>query len=454
MRHVTMPGEQLPADRPDPGEIAFTLLERVRAEVGGTEIRLGDQKARLILAVLLEQPGTLVPIEALINRVWPEAPKSTRPMLHDHVTKLRGRLDTAKEGARSLLPRGEGGYRIQVDRRQIDLCRFRDLVKHAQTVAGHDGEAAVRYYRSALEQWGPLPDGPWSAEPLGGLHSGAWIDSTRTALRNEYQRALMSYLELELRISDPAALIPGLQRLTARSEPPDDALAALLMRALYLSGRQNEALDAYRRHHSRSVEEVGGEPGEGLRHLQQQILTGELPLRPPTAPHDSDPPKGAPVGRAENEQDSTTGHGGQTPPGESSGTADGTRRTIEEVGEAAAMAVAAGARRALSGKVVLQPPAERKLVERVQREFEPDTPGFRALVVVETAPDQAGAVQALRDALVVRMLSHGSFLKSLRKLTDRLNTAPSQGTGTIVNANRVGKVVTFNDKVKMRDWNC
>ncbi|MFI0408256.1 BTAD domain-containing putative transcriptional regulator [Actinomadura sp. 3N508] len=461
MRNAAAPGEQPPADRPEPGEIAFTVLGNVRAELDGSQIPLGDQKRRLVLAILLEQPGMLVSSEVLIDRVWPEAPANPRQMLQDHITKLRGSLDAAKKGARSLLPRSESGYRVEVDRRQVDLCRFRDFVKNAKSARGHDDLTAARLYRNAMQQWGPLPDGPWTAKPFGGLRDSEWIDSTRSSLRTEYYQALTSCLELELRIGDPAALVPELQRLTARSDPPDDALAALLMRAQYLSGRQDDALNMYRRHRSRSIEEVGHEPGEALRRLHQQILTEELPLRPPSnASRDRDTPEGVHVDRAESEQESTTTQDAPASPGGFSQGADEApqgseaHRGIEEIGEVAAMAVAESARRALSGRVVIQAPVERKLVDRVQREFGPDTPGFRALAAVETAPDRAGAVQELRDALVARMLSHGPFLKSLRKLIDRLDKAPSQGTGTVVNANRVGKVVTFNGDVQMGDWNC
>ena len=53
------------------------------------------------------------------------------------------------------------------------------------------------------------------------------------------------------------------------------------MLALYRSGRQAEALEAYRHARSVLVEEVGVEPGPELRHLHEAILRQDPELDAP-----------------------------------------------------------------------------------------------------------------------------------------------------------------------------
>src|SRR5204862_1372758 len=56
--------------------------------------------------------------------------------------------------------------------------------------------------------------------------------------------------------------------------------------ALYRSGRQAEALDAYRRARGELMEELGLEPGEGLKRLERAILqqSSELDVETPPPP--------------------------------------------------------------------------------------------------------------------------------------------------------------------------
>src|SRR6185295_11150518 len=57
-----------------------------------------------------------------------------------------------------------------------------------------------------------------------------------------------------------------------------------LMLALYRSGRQADALDAYRRGAARLREELGLEPGRPLQQLQAAILRQDGELDPPQRP--------------------------------------------------------------------------------------------------------------------------------------------------------------------------
>ena len=66
-------------------------------------------------------------------------------------------------------------------------------------------------------------------------------------------------------------LVPELQRLV-REHPLRERLVGQLMLALYRAGRQSEALGAYAAARRRLAEELGLEPGAGLRELERRIL--------------------------------------------------------------------------------------------------------------------------------------------------------------------------------------
>ena len=73
--------------------------------------------------------------------------------------------------------------------------------------------------------------------------------------------------------------------------PLRERLRAQLMLALYRSGRQAEALHAYRAARRELADELGLEPGEELRRLEQAILQQDPDLEAPQRPRRAPPPQ-------------------------------------------------------------------------------------------------------------------------------------------------------------------
>ncbi len=233
---------------------------------------------RVLLAVLLLSPSESVPIEDLVRCLWPDHPPSRpRETLHTYVTRLRKLL-----GADLIETAPGGGYRIRLAAEQIDLHRFRELMRWSRSARTEADE--LRVLRDALRLW--------RGRPFGDLAS-SWLDrEVLPRLTEEWFTATERRIDLELNQGRHPQLIAELWDLTQRF-PTRESLWIRLITALHRSGRRADALDAYQQVRAILDDELGIDPGDQLALLQRAILldgTGE-PEQPPThgpqeLPHD------------------------------------------------------------------------------------------------------------------------------------------------------------------------
>ena len=95
--------------------------------------------------------------------------------------------------------------------------------------------------------------------------------------------ALEDRLEADLALGRHASVVAELEGLV-RTHPYRERLIGQLMLALYRSGRQAEALQAYRDARSTLADELGLEPGPDLRDLERRILSHDPTLAAPSDP--------------------------------------------------------------------------------------------------------------------------------------------------------------------------
>src|ERR1035437_2172855 len=147
---------------------------------------------------------------------------------------------------------------------ELDAMRFAGLVA-AGRKALSNGETARAFElltaALALFRGPPLADVPPS--DLVTIEAGR-LEESRVA-------ALGLRIEAEIESGNAASAIGELLGLTA-DHPLREELWALLMRALRAAGRQAEALEAYERVRTVIGDELGVDPGPGLRQLYQAIL--------------------------------------------------------------------------------------------------------------------------------------------------------------------------------------
>lgn len=245
-----------------PPGVEFRVLGPVQVRTAGRPMALGDRKQRLVLAILLLEVNQLVPVERLVDLLWPEVPPpSARRTLQAHLSRLRAGL--ARVPGISLVRYG-AGYQLDCDRRRVDAHEFRRLFDLAQHT-GDDQERADLLDR-ALGLWhGPALADVLTDELRLGLCHG--LQSLRLAAveeRAETYLRLGRHLSLLNELTDLAARYPYRQRITAA-----------LMTTLYRTGNTAEALDAYRRTRVRLNDELGLAPPQDLERLHLAILRGE-----------------------------------------------------------------------------------------------------------------------------------------------------------------------------------
>jgi DNA-binding SARP family transcriptional activator len=242
----------------------------VRGEVGPLE--LGQRKQRALLAMLLLQANRTVSRERLIDGLWGESPPETAvTSVQVYVSRLRKSLP---DGV--LLTRPPG-YVVQVEPEEVDLLRFERLVADAR---GGAPARAAALLREALGLWRGPPLVEFAQEPFARVEAGR-LEELRLA-------ALEQRVEADLALGRHADLVAELEALIA-DHPHREQAHGQLMLALYRSGRQADALAAYRRARS-ALDELGLEPGAALRQLERQMLRQdhELDLPAQRPPNEAD----------------------------------------------------------------------------------------------------------------------------------------------------------------------
>jgi DNA-binding SARP family transcriptional activator len=237
-------------------------------------LALGSARQRALLAVLLLHANEVVSVDRLIDELWGRSPPATAgKILQVYVSRLRKELGDGR-----LLTRAPG-YVLRADRSELDFAQFEDLMAQARMA---DPRGAASELRRALA----LSRGP----PLADLEYEPFAQAEILRLGELQWTALEQRIDADLAGGRHAELIGDLEALIA-AHPLRERPRGQLMLALYRSGRQAEALDAYRLARQALSQQLGLEPGEALRRLERAILQQDprlnLPEELPSAERDA-----------------------------------------------------------------------------------------------------------------------------------------------------------------------
>src|SRR5215471_2301851 len=223
----------------------FQILGPLEASEDGCGLDLGAQKHRALLAVLLLDANRVISTDRLIDALWEDEPPETAlKALHVYVSQLR------KVVGKERLERKPPGYLLHVEPDELDLQQFARLRADGRT-------------RDALALWRGPPLAEFAPLRFAEIE-GARLEELRLACLEER-------IEQDLESGRATERVSELERLVDRY-PLREPLRRQLMLALYRSGRQAEALEAYQEVRRALVDELGIEPGHELRELQRAIL--------------------------------------------------------------------------------------------------------------------------------------------------------------------------------------
>jgi len=247
--------------------VEYRLLGSLEVMVDGRPVRLGPPKQRATLALLLGQSNAPVPATRLVDALWgDDPPGSATNLVQGYVSGLRKAL-----GKEAIETRG-AGYALRVAPGALDLQVFEKLAEEgSRALERGEPDAASSALGRAL--------GLWRGPALADLADEPGLDRVAARLDELRVLAIERRVEAELALGRHADVVAQLEELIA-DHPLRERPRGLLMTALYRSGRQAEALEAFRRARSTLVGELGIEPSAWLSALHSGILRQDPTLSP------------------------------------------------------------------------------------------------------------------------------------------------------------------------------
>jgi DNA-binding SARP family transcriptional activator len=252
------------------GRLRFGVLGPLEARRDGVLVRLGGERQRALLAVLLVHANELVRVEVLVEALLGEQrAESAVNAVRVGVSRLRRVLESGDGDL--VVETRPGGYVLAVESGQLDAEVFEQLLTEGRgLLTAGDAVSAGARLREALCLW----------------RGAAYADVARLDyVQSEIRRleelrlvAVMDRVDADLALGATDELVVELEPLVALN-PLQERLRAQLMQALYRAGRQSDALAVYREISGLS-RELGLEPGRALKELERSILQQDAALDP------------------------------------------------------------------------------------------------------------------------------------------------------------------------------
>jgi YVTN family beta-propeller protein len=244
----------------------FRILGPLEVVDGSRSLPLGGTKQRALLAVLVLNANRVISTDRLIDALWGETPpEGAAHTVQVYVSQIRKalRAEDARPPDDLLVTQGRG-YVLRVQDGKVDLQRFEKAIEEGRQALSEGAfERASFHLRDALDLW----RGP----PLEGLEFEPFVEPFIGRIEDLRLSAIEDRIEADLALGRHVHVGGELRSLVSEF-PLRERLRGQLMLALYRSGRQAEALQAYRDAKQTLAEELGIDPNPELQRLERAIL--------------------------------------------------------------------------------------------------------------------------------------------------------------------------------------
>jgi DNA-binding SARP family transcriptional activator/tetratricopeptide (TPR) repeat protein len=249
-----------------------------------TDREIGSRKSRTLLKLLAVERPALVPVDRIIDVLWPaHPPAAAEQNVASLVSRLRAVLGTG------VIPGGRHGYRLADGSGvSVDLdaaARYCDQAEHKLPSAAAVALGAAERAIGLLSAGTALADEPYSS----------WAEPARGELRELLRRARLAAAQAALAAGDPGLAARHAQAAMI-ADTLDEVAHRWYMSATVAAGEPARALAAYAVLRERLAEELGTDPAPQTRQLHLAILRDQPPGSPAPDVH-RESPAGGQAGR-------------------------------------------------------------------------------------------------------------------------------------------------------------
>jgi DNA-binding SARP family transcriptional activator len=243
--------------------LRYELLGPLRIIQAGEPRTITAPKIETLMATLLTRANQMVHSEELLAEIWGIAPPArARAALHVYISQLRKTVVNPQFGGAVIRTHSQG-YLLDVDRAQLDVTELQALHAVGREHRTTDPHRALTAFTEAARLFrGPV---------LGGIRNGVIIDGFARWADEVRLECLESIAQCSLRIGRHRELVSELSTWI-EEHPLHETFREQLMLALHRSGRRADALKVFQSARLTLREELGLEPGETMRKLQNAIL--------------------------------------------------------------------------------------------------------------------------------------------------------------------------------------
>ena len=259
-----IPGDDTAKLDPATSTVRVRLIGPLRVYVDGRRVAEPPAgRAASLLALLAIEAGHLVPLDRIVEDLWPGgAPAKAEQNVASLVSRLRRIV------GRPRIQGGRGGYRLVLaDDLTIDLRDAEAAVAGAEAHLASGGLAAAageaRQALAILDGGELLEDDPYAA----------WAQGPRRRAEALLRQARMCLWTAALALGDARTALDA-AAAAAESDPFDEEAHRALMRAYHRRGDRGAALLAYKRLAMNLGEELGVAPSAETTALHEAIVAG------------------------------------------------------------------------------------------------------------------------------------------------------------------------------------